>query len=681
MRKNRKSKRGAVLLTVVIAILMAAALAAGLSVISTTSTYNELKVNGLNRAHKLAEGGLRYYDLMKTAQVAGTYNLSDPNEQFNLTITPGTRQPDAPPKCDRLTKDSIASTGIYKPGTSFEARRTIDTNKGGLHEIYRECNDFVKDKFDSLSQWTYNSDKVTNTWSIQSDWGVHSRWATFKNMDSASAYTDSGYSISSCGTGYLTNSIDDNWDKPVEVNAGWAYDTSVYRPGTTESPPRSIKADAITHNQTAQMRYTTTTVAGNVTFYVKVSSEAGYDYFRFYVDGTLKSQASGNVDWTLVTVAVTAGDHRFVWEYKKDGAVSAGSDTAWVDDLIFPQKPATRSYKYEEMRYHGNPCDTSNCDCDTTCYYRYKNWATKWRCNNYKLSYDVQVKIGWGYQLPSGGQGINFRWHPNPTYTSKYQGYGVSYLYHTGLCEFDYIDDGIKPSNSTRRQPLVVLWKQTVDSGGITTRQWLAYHIIPHGAATAYPDGRDFVLGPQWTRDGIIFNDLASLFVRIEEGYDIRGKKTNDIRIFIGDAATMTTPVNRSSYTGNTNPMDGNRKVYPPSYSPSAPSENDGIVKPPTFTSLSLLQPNIWTTDRDYMKLITWNSINTSASGLQLLSDGYTIRDKTYVTPESGTFSTSSSDCDDEIALHVFGNATYNGSGQQKFMSFDDLDISILRDN
>ncbi len=34
-----------------------------------------------------------------------------------------------------------------------------------------------------------------------------------------------------------------------------------------------------------------------VPFYWKVSSEQGGDYLQFYVDGVLKDQISGEVDW------------------------------------------------------------------------------------------------------------------------------------------------------------------------------------------------------------------------------------------------------------------------------------------------------------------------------------------------------------------------------------------------
>ena len=69
-----------------------------------------------------------------------------------------------------------------------------------------------------------------------------------------------------------------------------------------------------------------------MTFYWKVSSESGDDYLQFYIDGTLKDQISGEVDWQKKTYTVTgSGGHALRWRYVKDHIGSAGSDCGWVD--------------------------------------------------------------------------------------------------------------------------------------------------------------------------------------------------------------------------------------------------------------------------------------------------------------------------------------------------------------
>ena len=84
---------------------------------------------------------------------------------------------------------------------------------------------------------------------------------------------------------------------------------------------------------------TTVTGTGVLTFWWKVSSESGYDHLRFYLDGVQVSAAaaiSGDVDWTQKTVNIgSSGSHTLRWTYSKDGSVSSGDDTAWIDQVIF----------------------------------------------------------------------------------------------------------------------------------------------------------------------------------------------------------------------------------------------------------------------------------------------------------------------------------------------------------
>ncbi len=80
----------------------------------------------------------------------------------------------------------------------------------------------------------------------------------------------------------------------------------------------------------------TASTAGVIKFAYKVSSEASYDKLKFYIDGVLKNDWSGDVAWTEVEYNVTAGVHTYKWEYSKDTSVNSGSDCAWVDKIIFP---------------------------------------------------------------------------------------------------------------------------------------------------------------------------------------------------------------------------------------------------------------------------------------------------------------------------------------------------------
>lgn len=78
------------------------------------------------------------------------------------------------------------------------------------------------------------------------------------------------------------------------------------------------------------------TEGGTLSYMRKVSSEAGYDYFRFYIDGTLMEELSGEAQWDTFSCTVAAGFHRLKWVYSKDGSTSKGSDCVWIDDISWP---------------------------------------------------------------------------------------------------------------------------------------------------------------------------------------------------------------------------------------------------------------------------------------------------------------------------------------------------------
>lgn len=83
---------------------------------------------------------------------------------------------------------------------------------------------------------------------------------------------------------------------------------------------------------------TTVSGASGVSFYWKVSSESSKDKLRFFVDGTLMNDTSGNVDWTKKTFTLTSSTHILKWNYTRDSANCGNKDTAWVDKVaIIPQ--------------------------------------------------------------------------------------------------------------------------------------------------------------------------------------------------------------------------------------------------------------------------------------------------------------------------------------------------------
>jgi hypothetical protein len=111
-------------------------------------------------------------------------------------------------------------------------------------------------------------------------------------------------------------------------SAAWTVQNSVVKSGAF-----AAASGGIADNQTSSMSVAVNCSAGVVSFSYRVSSESGYDYLRFFIDGQSQGQWSGEVGWATVSYPVAAGPHTFEWRYTKDSSASSGSDKAWVDDI------------------------------------------------------------------------------------------------------------------------------------------------------------------------------------------------------------------------------------------------------------------------------------------------------------------------------------------------------------
>jgi bacillolysin len=115
-------------------------------------------------------------------------------------------------------------------------------------------------------------------------------------------------------------------------NASWFVTTSSPGSGTF-----SARSGVIGDDGRSTLSLTRTLgQAGNVTFKARVSSEAGYDFFSFYVDGVRKILGSGNIAWQSGSVPVSAGRHTLTWIFERDVTLGGGSNAAWIDDVSVP---------------------------------------------------------------------------------------------------------------------------------------------------------------------------------------------------------------------------------------------------------------------------------------------------------------------------------------------------------
>jgi hypothetical protein len=99
----------------------------------------------------------------------------------------------------------------------------------------------------------------------------------------------------------------------------------------------SARTGRIGDNQLSSLQLVTNCKQGEISFYIKVSSEEKYDYLKFYINGILKGSWSGQQNWERVSFPINEGGLRdFRWEYLKDRSNSSGNDTAYIDDIEYP---------------------------------------------------------------------------------------------------------------------------------------------------------------------------------------------------------------------------------------------------------------------------------------------------------------------------------------------------------
>jgi len=130
------------------------------------------------------------------------------------------------------------------------------------------------------------------------------------------------------------------------------------------------KTTDLNHQQSTYMSiiYESAMENDSISFYVKVSSESGYDFFKFSIDGMNKTSLSGEVDWQRVAFPVSPGIHLFKWEYYKDINQSAGEDCARVDYIILPTPVITSAFAGNDTEFCSNDimeCQGVSTNCES----------------------------------------------------------------------------------------------------------------------------------------------------------------------------------------------------------------------------------------------------------------------------------------------------------------------------
>ena len=116
----------------------------------------------------------------------------------------------------------------------------------------------------------------------------------------------------------------------VEANPAWSVASDQAQEGLY-----SLKSGATPDGFRSDLVHSADFVDGNVSFARRVSSQAG-DSLRFYIDDEQQGLWSGEVDWSTVSFPIAAGLRTLRWSYQKNASGSAGSDAAWIDNVVLP---------------------------------------------------------------------------------------------------------------------------------------------------------------------------------------------------------------------------------------------------------------------------------------------------------------------------------------------------------
>jgi uncharacterized protein (DUF736 family) len=167
-------------------------------------------------------------------------------------------------------------------------------------------------------EWRYVKDERTDSGS-DSGWVDKVEWVTTPEPLPSSA---------------LSEALDTALSLTTAGSTSWFSQTM-----TSYYDGDAAQSGDISHNQDSWMR-TTVSGTGTVKFYWKVSSEEGYDFLEFSIDGSLQKRISGSVDWQQKTCTIsTSGSSTLEWRYVKDGITDRGSDCGWVDKVEWVPTP------------------------------------------------------------------------------------------------------------------------------------------------------------------------------------------------------------------------------------------------------------------------------------------------------------------------------------------------------
>jgi PKD repeat protein len=288
-----------------------------------------------NGDHDFVDTGEEEFSGSGTAVVTGSFTV---NTGINITtrMRVSMKYNAAPTSCETFSYGEvedytavITTASGQPPVAAFTASTTTPTVGNSVT--------FTDQSTNTPTSWSWSFEGGTpSTSTSQNPTITYNTVGTYDvTLTAANAYGSDPeakvdyITVSSAPADEIAEAVDYSSTFTKSGNANWYKVTDVYYYGND-----SARSGAIGNNQSTTIE-TSVTVGSTqaVKFYWKVSSEAGYDYLSFYIDGVKKTNISGTVDWTQVAYNIAAGTHTLKWTYAKDDLVVGGSDCGWVDKL------------------------------------------------------------------------------------------------------------------------------------------------------------------------------------------------------------------------------------------------------------------------------------------------------------------------------------------------------------
>ena len=319
----------------------------------TLSTESEFVTEFLNNTATLAT-----VNPNETSTIENTFRFKVSNNvpdgtkiPFNISMTAGERAWESnltlTVNAPALTCSSFQLEGEVAPGGNGNIVLTF-TNEGHATAPVHSLTIFSSSSDIVLGRNSFEADPILPNESLT----LTVPFTIAETVELGSCYQMSYllnadyYTLSDCAfisIGQVMEDFETNdftaFDWVFEGPQPWSIDSTNAYEGTY-----CARSGAINHNQSSKMKLNVNVPnEGEISFYVKVSSENNYDKLSFSIDNESKNTWSGTVNWTRVSYPLTPGRHVLTWDYAKDISVSTGSDCGWVDNIQLPPTAITEN--------------------------------------------------------------------------------------------------------------------------------------------------------------------------------------------------------------------------------------------------------------------------------------------------------------------------------------------------